>query len=205
MEEKSTPQSDNPNPQIDISSAKEDSPEKKSYNLLISELRKAAFKHRRTGVLLTTCLVLAIVGITYAVNFVFIPNQARIINYQILLNNNPTYLVVYYLGRAIIFGSFFSGSMFFLYRLAKSSFDQSVRYRRRLNSILYKNYLFDSNIISKGTIKIEKIDDFVKLSEIFIKSESTAFSDKTNNESVKSVEGGKESFKFSSNDKNNEG
>lgn len=146
-------------------------------NELINDLKFATKKHRITGLFLSMLLVSVILSLTIIINFNFIPNQAGKIIGLLFLNRNPFLLVVYYLGRAIIFGTFFSASIFFIFKLAKGSLDQSVRYRKRLDSLYFLNYVLDSGKFKCDRLEFKNIDDIVNLYEVWLKSIDSAFTD----------------------------
>lgn len=157
---------------------KDDSFQKNSIiRTLLLNLEKSSIKHRQFGIILTTTLIILIFGMTLAINLYFIPKQASEIKTIINENKNSIILLIYYLGRAIIFGSFFSGSIYFIFKLAKNSLDQSVRYRKRFDSIVFTKYISEDDNFQK-LINGGKTNDILQLIDTLTKNVESAFTDK---------------------------
>lgn len=101
---------------------------------LKKELDGSAIRHRALGVIGFTLLIISVFLISWYINFDFIPSQAKMIAEAKTRDESHISLTIYFLGRALLFGAFYGVCVFYFYRLAKDSLDQSVRYRKRLNS-----------------------------------------------------------------------
>ena len=172
----------------------------KNLEYLKRDLTAATQTHRYYGIFLSIFLILIFVFLTYEINYNFIESQSIRIEALIRLNYEYAYLLpLYYLTRAMIFGTFFSGASFFIYKLAKNSLDQSVRYKKRLDSMIFLNFILNSEKFTNDKIKFEKIDDLVKFFEIWTKSIDSAFTDVTKLKEENEVKSDKTNIYFKSN------
>lgn len=138
---------------------------------VLNELDKFSINHRNYGSSLTIVLIAIILMASYYVNFVFIPTQANIIE-ELIRKDKPTLpLVGFYLGRVLIFGSFSSAALYFIYRLIKSSFDQSVRYRKKRHGLT----VFKEIINIYPGIKVVELSTIMEVYDHIVKPVDSAF------------------------------
>ncbi len=135
--------------------------ENNSINILCRDLESSSKRHRLFAMILTCILIILITFIIFIINYDFIPSQANTLNTAD--EKKTPYLLIYYLTRAFFFASMFTAAFYYLYQLTKSSFDQSVRYRKRLNSLLFLNYIFDKKLkINNETTLTELMSAYEK-------------------------------------------
>lgn len=163
-------------------------------NNLLNTLERFSSLHRNFGTLLTFILITIIFIFGYFVNFKFIPDQAKIIAELTSQNKSTFSLVAYYLGRVLLFGSFSSAVIYFIYRVIKSSFDQSVRYRKKQHGLIIFQKLI--NRYPEATLK--ELNEIVNVYDHITKSVDSAF---TESELKNSKDKTTQSVKFKDGDK----
>ncbi|MBK8483591.1 MAG: hypothetical protein IPL31_04395 [Saprospiraceae bacterium] len=97
---------------------------------VLYDMEYHSIKHRYVGHFALYFLIIMLIFVTYFINFDFIPNQGKQILDSLNTENSSYPIVTYYIGRSIIFGSFFSGGLNLSYKIAKGIYDQSIRYRK---------------------------------------------------------------------------
>lgn len=97
---------------------------------VLYDMEYHSIKHRYVGHFALYFLIIMLIFVTYFINFDFIPNQGKQILDSLNTENSSYPIVTYYIGRSIIFDSFFSGGLNLSYKIAKGIYDQSIRYRK---------------------------------------------------------------------------
>lgn len=142
----------------------------KDTNLIKHDLEYSAEKHRVSGYYIVLFMIATLVFIIFSTNFKVVPQQAN----QLISNPNHSHtLLIYFVSRAFLLTSLFSGCLYFLYQIIIRSFDQSVRYTKRLESINFLEYLFNKGFKVDKSVKLY---DFMNAYDKWTKTVESAFS-----------------------------
>ena len=106
---------------------------------------------------LTTVAVVLFVIIYAAVNFWFVPQEEKQIVELAKANCSTTGIVTFHLVTRFLIGSFITAFFYMLIRLCFSGFDQAVRYRKRLHSAFFLQFLYKADVVRPIEIK-EKME-----------------------------------------------
>lgn len=140
---------------------------------LLNSIEEASIKHRRTGILIALISIVAVALVYYLNNDITIHHGQQIED-EIKSGRDAQPLIIYELISKVISGSFLIAVFYWLFRVCMASFDQSVRYRKRLHSALFleryldKKYPADANY--PGLLR-QKMEFY----EVWVKSTDSAF------------------------------
>ncbi len=145
-----------------------------SIKPILYDMDRYSTSHRYVGHFSLYFLIVVIIAISYFINFEFIPNQGQQIENNLKFGSSNYSLVVYYLGRAFIFGSFFSAGLFFIFKIVKGSYDQSIRYRKKMHSLV----VFQTLLHKYSNHPPNHLSDLIRVYDSMTTSVDSAFNEK---------------------------
>lgn len=123
---------------------------------------------------LTVSSILLFILMYLVVNFYFIPKEAIQIEKLSNADNSPGFLTTFYILSRFINGTIVTAFFIFFFRLIASSFDQAIRYRKRMFSAEFLLYIYENHDVQ---YKIS-IKDVIDTYETWIKTIDSAFGGK---------------------------
>jgi len=106
-------------------------------------LEKKIKYYNRNGIGIGSAALISFLTIYYLVNFQFIPHEGQQI-YSLLSNGKEAFsLNMFYITSRFIVGGLLATVFYLIIRICINSFDQSIRYQKRLHAIKFLWFLFE--------------------------------------------------------------